>query len=226
MRKIILSIFGLLLLLLLLFFVILMSNSPEGLSGRQKVMKIVYPLIMKAGKWFGAKASRQENLSGKLPAKPLSDLKVMLNNNSMLDLQSLKGKKILLVNTASDCGYTAQYETLQQLYEKYSPKLVVIGFPANDFKEQEKGSDEEIAAFCKVNFGVSFPLAKKSKVVKGDGQDPVFKWLSDSSLNGWCNQQPEWNFSKYLVDENGVLTNYFAPGISPMDEKVIEAILK
>lgn len=199
-------------------------NNTEQMSGRQKAMKLIYPMIMKAGKWFGVKASEKENRSGIAPAASLYDLKIILNNNSELNLQSLRGRKILLVNTASDCGYTAQYETLQQLQEQFGEQLQIIGFPANDFKEQEKGTDEEIAAFCRLNFGVSFPLAKKSQVIKGPQQHPVFKWLSEASLNGWCNQQPEWNFSKYLVDEKGVLINYFAPGVSPMDEKILKAI--
>lgn len=201
-----------------------MVNSTEHMSGRQRVMKFIYPLIMKAGKWFGVKASLQENLSGKLPDSSLYGLEIRLNNNSALDPLLLKGKKLLLVNTASDCGYTAQYESLQQLQELFQDNLLVIGFPANDFKEQERGTDEEIARFCQVNFGVSFPLAKKSKVIAGPDQNPVFKWLSDASRNGWCNQQPEWNFSKYLVDENGVLIHYFAPGVSPLDERLVAAI--
>ena len=97
-------------------------------------------------------------------------------------------------------------------------------FIANDFKEQEKGSDTEIAQFCKLNYGVTFPLVKKSTVIKGPDQHPVFRWLSHKELNGWCNQQPEWNFSKYLVNEEGVLTNYFAASVSPLDPEVMKAI--
>ncbi len=141
-----------------------------------------------------------------------------------MDFSTLKGKKILLVNTASNCGYTNQYNDLQKLHQRYSDKLVVLGFPANDFKEQEKGNDEEIAQFCQVNFGVSFPLAKKSRVVKSVEQNPVFNWLTDKSKNGWTNKQPSWNFAKYLVNENGILTHYFDPSISPLDKQVISAI--
>ena len=141
-------------------------------------------------------------------------------------LQHLKGKKVMLVNTASDCGYTDQYDDLQKLYEEYKDKLVVIGFPANDFKEQEKGTDEEIAQFCKLNFGVTFPLMKKSSVIKGPQQNEVFKWLTDSAKNGWNNKPPSWNFSKYIVNEEGVLTNYFGSSISPMSKDVLKAINK
>lgn len=140
------------------------------------------------------------------------------------DFSGLKGKKVLLVNTASDCGYTGQYEELQKLSDKYKDKLVVIGFPANDFKEQEKGTDEEIAKFCKLNYGIDFQLMKKSTVIKGASQNPVFKWLTEPAQNGWNDQQPAWNFSKYLVDENGRLINYFSPAIPPMDKELTNAI--
>ena len=133
---------------------------------------------------------------------------------------------MLLVNTASNCGYTNQYDELQELYKRFENKLVILGFPANDFKEQEKGSDEEIAQFCKVNFGVTFPLMKKSSVVKNTDQNDVFKWLTDAAKNGWNSQQPSWNFSKYLVNENGVLTNYFDPSVSPLSEEVMNEIKK
>jgi glutathione peroxidase len=105
-------------------------------------------------------------------------------------------------------------------------KLIVIGFPANDFKEQEKGNDEEIAQFCKLNYGVTFPLVKKSSVLSGAEQHPVFQWLSDKNKNGWTNKKPSWNFSKYLVNEEGTLINYFDPSISPVSKEVIEAIKK
>ena len=115
---------------------------------------------------------------------------------------------------------------LQKLYETNKDKLVVIGFPANDFKEQEKGTDNEIAAFCKKNYGISFPLAAKSSVIKGEQQNEIFKWLSDKKLNGWNDQQPTWNFSKYLVNENGVLINYFDPAVSPASDEIKNAISK
>ena len=105
-------------------------------------------------------------------------------------------------------------------------KLLVIGFPANDFKEQEKGTDEEIMQFCKLNYGVTFPLMKKSVVIRSAGQNPVFQWLTDSAKNGWNNKYPSWNFSKYLVNENGILTNYFDPSVSPLGKEIREAIEK
>jgi len=130
----------------------------------------------------------------------------------------------LLVNTASDCGYTEQYDALQQLYEQNEDKLVVIGFPANDFKQQEKGTDEEIAQFCKLNFGVTFPLMKKSSVIKGEEQNVVFQWLTDSAKNGWNGKYPSWNFCKYIVSAGGVLTHYFGSSVSPLSREVLNAV--
>jgi glutathione peroxidase len=131
-------------------------------------------------------------------------------------LSAYKGKKIIIVNTASDCGYTGQYEELQKLYSQRKSEIVIIGFPANDFKQQEKGSNEEIASFCKKNYGVEFPLAMKATVIKNDQQHAIFKWLSDPAQNGWNTQAPSWNFSKYVLDEEGKLIGYFDPGVSPL----------
>ena len=142
------------------------------------------------------------------------------------DFNTLKGKKVLLVNTASDCGYTNQYADLEELYNRYKDKLLIIAFPANDFKEQEKGDDAEIASFCKKNYGVTFPLMTKSSVVKGSGQNPVFTWLTDHTKNGWNDQQPSWNFSKYLVDENGRLTGYYGSSVEPLSDELLNAIKK
>ena len=149
-----------------------------------------------------------------------------MNNGDTLDFSTLKGKKILLVNTASDCGYTEQYEALQKLAEKYKDKLVVLGFPANDFKEQEKGTDVEIAQFCKANFGVTFPLMQKSIVIKSLQQNSIYQWLTDAARNGWNSKPPSWNFTKYIVDEEGTLTNYFGSSISPLSAEIKEAINK
>jgi glutathione peroxidase len=193
------------------------------MTGRQKVLKAFYPLMM----WITQRSGKNnKTMSNTSTAAPVSfySLKTVMNDGSSLDLASLKGKKILLVNTASACGYTAQYEQLQQLYNQYSNKLVIMAFPANDFKEQEQGSDSDIAAFCKKNYGVSFPLAQKTTVIKNAQQNPVFQWLTDPAKNGWNSQAPEWNFSKYLVNENGVLTNYFGPSVEPTSKEIIDAI--
>ena len=110
------------------------------------------------------------------------------------------------------------------LYQQHRDKLVILGFPANDFKGQEKGTDLAIAAFCKLNYGVSFPLFKKSKVIVGTDQNEIFKWLSHKEKNGWNEQAPSWNFCKYLVDEQGRLTHFFASSVEPMSTEVLQAI--
>jgi glutathione peroxidase len=194
------------------------------LSGRQKALTILYPFVMKVTKWLGKKSKMLHNEKATVPPSSIYDLSVLLNNGKLLPLLEAKGKKLLLVNTASDCGYTAQYAELQQLQETYKDRLLVIGFPANDFKDQEKEDDAAIAQFCQRNFGVTFPLAKKSTVVKEAGQNAVFHWLSHKEKNGWNNQPPSWNFSKYLVDEKGTLTHYFDPSVSPLSKEVITAI--
>jgi len=191
---------------------------------RQKVLQLTYPLLMKFSRQKAARILL--NKQSQRPVHSFFDLSAQLNNGSYLNFNSLKGKKVLLVNTASDCGYTAQYAELQKLFEEYKEKLVIIGFPSNDFNEQEKGNDKEIAQFCQVNFGVSFPLAKKSKVVKSDHQHPVFQWLSDKERNGWNDAEPSWNFSKYLVNEEGALTHIFATSVSPLSREVVNAILQ
>ncbi|MGZ3880075.1 MAG: glutathione peroxidase [Flavisolibacter sp.] len=193
------------------------------MTPKQQILKWIYPLFMGFQKAKGQNKT-VEGTPKSVPAVPFYQLSTFLNNGSELSFTNLKGKKVLLVNTASNCGYTNQYADLQNLYDSHKERLVVIGFPANDFKEQEKGTDEEIAQFCQVNFGVTFPLAKKSVVVKGESQNRIFKWLTSKEQNGWNEQPPTWNFSKYLVNEEGVLTHYFEPSVSPLDPEVLKAI--
>ena len=205
-------------------YVVIVNRNSKQMTARQKILKAIYPAFMWLTKKKSPDGESDHSNKAIIPAVSFYSLKATMNDGKAFDLSALKGKKVLLVNTASDCGYTGQYEDLEKLSRKYATKLVVIGFPANDFKEQEKGSDEEIAQFCKLNFGVSFPLMKKSIVVKAAGQHEVFKWLTDPAQNGWNKQQPVWNFSKYLVSEDGKLINYFAPSVSPLDKELINAI--
>ncbi|HEY6503495.1 MAG TPA: glutathione peroxidase [Chitinophagaceae bacterium] len=215
------------LLLFIAFFigyVEIVNLNSKNMTYRQKVLKAVYPVLMW---WTKLTGKNSKELSGAhQPPVSFYTLKAVANDGTEMDFAGLKGKKVLLVNTASDCGYTDQYSDLQKLSEEYKDKLVVIGFPANDFKEQEKGNDEEIAKFCKLNYGVTFFLMKKSTVVKSPGQNSVFQWLTDSAKNGWNNKPPSWNFTKYLVNEEGVLTNYFGSSISPVSKDVTDAIKK
>ncbi|GAC1437897.1 MAG: glutathione peroxidase [Sediminibacterium sp.] len=178
---------------------------------------------MLKSKLFG-RTGMQENAGKIKPVVSFYGLKVIANNGSPIDFGRFKGKKVLLVNTASDCGFTRQYEELEQLHNRYKDKLVVLGFPANDFKQQEKKDDAAIAEFCKVNFGVTFQLMQKSQVVNGPMQNSIFAWLSHAEQNGWCNRQPAWNFCKYVVNEEGVLTHFFPQTISPLDKEVLAAI--
>ncbi len=213
------------LLLFILAFIVyveIANRNSKNMTYRQKVLKAVYPAFMWLTKLTGK--NTKELTGNKQPPVSFYSLKGILNNGTAFDFASLKGKKVMLVNTASDCGYTGQYADLQRLADEYKDKLVVIGFPANDFKEQEKGSDEEIAQFCKVNFGVSFPLMKKSVVIRSPEQNPVFQWLTDSTKNGWNDKQPSWNFTKYMINAEGVLVHYFGPSISPMSKDVLDAI--
>jgi glutathione peroxidase len=188
------------------------------LTLRQRLLKWVYPLFV-SGKKLITDQQILHNEKAVSPPVPFYGLSVELNDGKELSLGDVRGKKVLIVNTASNCGYTGQYTELQKLHEQ-SKDLVIIGFPANDFKEQEKGSDEAIAAFCRANFGVSFLLAKKSRVIRGPGQNKVFQWLTSKELNGWNDQPPAWNFSKYLIDEEGRLMHYFAPAISPLGRQM------
>jgi glutathione peroxidase len=207
-------------------YVAIVTINTKNMTLRQRILKAVYPAFTWFGKITGRNAQVFTNDTPLLPAQSIYDLSVMLNSGEIVPLSKYKGIKMLLVNTASDCGYTDQYTELEKLYEENTGKLVVIGFPANNFKQQETKSDEEIAQFCKLNYGVSFPLAKKSNVIPGEDQNPVFQWLTHKNKNGWTNKKPSWNFSKYLVNENGVLINYFDPAISPTGKEVMNAIKK
>ena len=195
-----------------------------NMSGRQKVMKAIYPAITSIGRILGKNADIVANSGDVKPHQSIYDITIELNDGSLQSLSSFKGKKMLLVNTASDCGYTAQFDGLQQLHEQLGDRLVIIGFPANDFKEQEKGTDAEIGAFCRKNYGVSFPLAKKGSVIKGNNQQEMYQWLTQKQKNGWNSKNPSWNFSKYLINEEGVLTHYFGPSIEPGSDTVEEAL--
>lgn len=147
------------------------------------------------------------------------DFKVESLEGGSIDFSKFKGKKILIVNTASKCGYTKQYEGLQKLYESYKEKLVIVGFPANNFGQQEPGSNVEISEFCKKNYGVTFPMAAKISV-KGDDQAAIFKWLCNKSENGVLDAEIKWNFGKFLLDEKGALLAYFPSKVEPMSEEI------
>jgi len=190
------------------------------MTTRQIINKGIYPILMLFGKMKSKKETTLFNKNDKKPLIPFYDLKATLNNGNGFLFEHLKGKKVLIVNTASNCGYTSQYDDLQKLSELYAGKLIILGFPSNDFGEQEKGDDKEIATFCKINFGVSFPLMKKSIVLTKNGQNEVYQWLTNSDKNGWNEQAPVWNFCKYIINEDGILTHYFAQDVSPLTDEI------
>ena len=157
---------------------------------------------------------------GSRSASPIHALAYTSLDGKEVPMSAYKGKKLLIVNVASECGFTPQYADLEKLYEAHKERLVVIGFPSNDFGSQEPGSDGEIAAFCRDNYGVTFPMSRKEAVTGGE-RCAVYRWLTDSSLNGWNSAGPKWNFHKYLVDEEGELVAVFPSTTEPLSEKIL-----
>lgn len=149
------------------------------------------------------------------------DFKVETITGDTLDLATLKGKKVLIVNTASKCGLTPQFEGLEKLYQEYKDQnFIIIGFPSNDFMSQDPGTNEEIAQFCQLNYGVTFPMMSKI-VVKGDGQHPLYQYLTKKSQNGFDDFDVQWNFQKFLINENGTIDKVIGPRVSPDDAEII-----
>ena len=154
----------------------------------------------------------------------LYNFKVKTIDGKEFDLSALKGKKVMIVNTASKCGFTPQYEGLEKLYKQYGgDKFVIIGFPANNFLWQEPGTNEEIQSFCKMKYGVTFPMMSKISV-KGDSIHPLYSWLTKKQLNGVLDSKVQWNFQKYLIDENGHLVKTVLPKVKPDDEEIVNWI--
>ncbi|MDE3235702.1 MAG: glutathione peroxidase [Bacteroidota bacterium] len=151
----------------------------------------------------------------------IHSFKVKALDGNSIDFSKFKGKKILVVNTASKCGFTPQYEALEKVYEQYKDKLVIVGFPCNQFGGQEPGSSQEIQSFCKKNYGVTFPMAEKIDV-KGDNIAPIYKWLTSKAENGVLDATITWNFNKFLLDENGKLLAYFPSQVTPDSQEIIK----
>lgn len=157
-----------------------------------------------------------------MPAN-IYDFKVPALTGGIIDFSQFKGKKILIVNTASECGNTPQYANLEAMSKKYAGKLVIVGFPANDFGAQEPGSNEQISGFCKKNYGVTFPMAAKISV-KGADMALIYHWLTEKEYNGYQNSTVTWNFQKYLINEQGHLIGVYDPGMMPDSQEIIKAI--
>ena len=177
-----------------------------------------YPIQMKISKITGLGIKVESNNSNKIAPVNFYSLKATTHSGEEIQFEKYRGKKVLLVNLASQCGFTPQYAELEQLHQQ-NKNLVILGFPADNFGSQEPGSDEEIAEFCKANYRVTFQLFRKDDV-KGKNKQPVYQWLSDETKNGWNNKEPEWNFNKYLVDENGNLLKRFSSSVSPIEIQV------
>tara|TARA_B100000497_G_scaffold122888_1_gene154643 strand:- start:422 stop:919 length:498 start_codon:yes stop_codon:yes gene_type:complete len=146
-----------------------------------------------------------------------------LDSDAFIDFEDFEGKKILIVNVASKCGFTYQYEGLEELYQTYKDQLVVVGVPCNQFLFQEPGNEEKIASFCTVKYGVTFPMTEKVKV-KGRNAHEIYQWLSDEDLNGHSDNKVSWNFNKFLLDGNGELLAHFPSKVKPMDKEIIKLI--
>jgi glutathione peroxidase len=173
-------------------------------------MKTIKIVLLMAIINFSVKGQQNESLY---------NIKLESIDGKSIDLSQFKGKKILFVNVASKCGFTKQYDGLQELHTQYKDKLVIIGLPCNQFGGQEPGTASEIQSFCRLTYGVDFPMTKKIKV-KGEDQHPLYAWLTKKELNGEKSSSVKWNFQKYLVDEKGQLIDYYYSMTKPMSKKI------
>jgi glutathione peroxidase len=164
--------------------------------------------------------TRPNNTKAPMNAKTFYDFKLRSIEGKEIDFSAYKGKKVMIVNTASECGFTPQYDDLQKLHETHGGKLTILGFPANNFGGQEPGTNDEIGAFCRKNFGVTFQLFEKVDVKENE----LFKWLSDKDQNGWNTDAPNWNFCKYLINENGELVKFYSSSVNPMSEEIVKML--
>ena len=188
-----------------------MQNSILKIGGLLLIVAVI------AITWAGtSKKSKSINQ----PAKSsIYDFKLKTIDGEEITLAKFKGKKMLLINTASECGFTPQYKNLQALHEQYGSKVVLIGFPANNFGKQEPGTDAEIKSFCTKNYGVTFQMMDKVSVVGADAA-PLYKWLSNKDENGTCSDAPNWNFCKYLIDEKGNIVKFFPSKVDPLSKDI------
>jgi glutathione peroxidase len=164
-------------------------------------------------------SSKLSKATQKEVAGSIYDFKMKALDGKEVDFAQYKGKKILIVNTASKCGYTYQYEDLEKLHDQFGDKVAVLGFPANNFLWQEPGTSEEIATFCQKNYGVSFQMFEKISV-KGSDKAPLYKWLEAKS-----GESPSWNFCKYVIDASGKVVGFFPAKVKPMDKEIIDKLV-
>jgi len=163
-------------------------------------------------------------VSSQAISQQIYDYKVDDIDGEPFDLKKLKGKKVMIVNTASKCGLTPQYEELEKLYKTYKDQdFIIVGFPTNDFLNQDPGSNEQIKSFCLKNYGVTFPMMSKISV-KGKEKHPLYEYLTSKALNKLEDNKVKWNFQKYLIDEKGVLVRVVDPSTSPLDASIVQWI--
>lgn len=189
-------------------------------------MKSIYKIsIMSVIGIFGAflMSLKKDSFEVKPPKTAIYEIMINSIDGVPLNLNELKGKKVLFVNVASKCGYTSQYEGLQKLHEVYGDKVTIIGLPCNQFMGQEPGTHQEIVSFCKKNYGVTFQLTEKVNV-KGAKQHLLYKWLTSKDMNGSKDSKVKWNFQKYLINESGELVKIFAPSVKPMDSEITDLL--
>jgi len=179
------------------------------------VRKLIYTIVTSIGN-----KNSFTNYKNTSPIMSIYDIPFNDIDGNPTSLKQFEGKKILIVNTASACGFTGEYTPLEELYKNQGDKIAVIAFPCNDFGAQESGSEEEIKQFCEINFKVSFPLMQKV-AIKGENRHPLYKWLTDPALNGWNSEAPNWNFCKYVISEDGKLLHFLTSAVDPFDAKIV-----
>lgn len=188
------------------------------------IKAMLYPALMFISAIFGCQEVKTKP-EGLMPqaAKSFYDFKMNSIDGKEIDFSIYKGKKVLIVNVASKCGYTKQYDDLEKLHKEYGDKVVILGFPANNFGGQEPGSNEEISNFCRLNYGVTFQMFEKISV-KGEDRAPLYEWLSEKEQNGWNDQAPSWNFCKYLINEKGELVKFYSSAVKPLSDEIIKEL--
>ena len=157
------------------------------------------------------------------PIKSFYEIEIKDINGKRIELGSYSGKKVMIVNVASRCGYTSQYRNLQALYENWSDKIEIIAIPCNDYGGQEPGTNSDIKNFCDVNYGVTFTIAEKQNI-KSKPKSPLYEWLSNPDLNGWNSTLPSWNFCKYIINEEGQLIHFLRSGVNPSGKEIIDIL--
>ncbi len=191
-------------------------------------MGLGYSLLMFLSSCFGGSIkSNPVSTEGKgagitASKESIYTINVTALDGKAYDLSQWKGKKMLIVNTASECGFTPQYEGLEELHQKYGDKVVILAFPCNDFGGQEPGSAEKIQNFCSTKFHTTFQLMEKVNIKKET--HPLYKWLTDPAKNGWNDKAPSWNFCKYLIDEKGELLKFYPSSVKPMSEEIVDIL--